>query len=90
MSLKYWWFGDLFFLGNFIEVKCFSCLLNLFSVYSICKILDMLQRCLLLSRQIVTSFQIGILYLFLVEQSYVEILHHHYEIKRGNAGAFGF
>lgn len=45
-----------FFLGNFIEVKCFSCLLNLFSVYTVCKILDVLQRCLLSSHQIHNQF----------------------------------
>lgn len=56
------------FLGNLIEVKYSSCLLYLFSVCSICKVLDTLQRCLLLSHQIVTSFQTGILDLFLLEQ----------------------
>lgn len=50
----------------------------------------MFQRCLLPPHQIVTSFQTGILDLFLGEQSYVKILHHHYKIKRGSAGPFAF
>jgi len=56
-------------------------------VYTICKILGTLQRCVLSLHQIVTTvFTTGILYLFLVEQSYEKILCHFYEINRGNAG----
>lgn len=40
------------FAGKLIEVKCFNLLLNLFSRYTIDKILGMLQRCLLSSHQI--------------------------------------
>lgn len=74
-----------------MEVKCFNCLLNLFSMYTFCKIPGMLLRCLFSSHQIITTvFTTGILYLFLVEQSYRKILCHRYEMKRGNAGPLLF
>lgn len=74
-----------------MEVKCFNCLLNLFSMYTFCKILGMLPRCLFSSHQIITTvFTTGILYLFLAEQTYRKILCHRYEIKKGNAGPLLF